>query len=286
MEKTRDRVQWQQIDRSENDNRTQARGTKIATGTTSADGWATIPAKRQVARMKMRVGQNDGPLPFEAITSFDEPIICFVHELARQRATTVTDVFRRTGQRKERGFKNRRTSRAFFATKRRLLRTRVTITGILCNSFYEIRKSGQLSLDKENQEGGASNLLFHGETQPTQRTQAASEKNDRQQLRPVQHETDDTDRPANTSPRFHALGQRGLRRKRNRTQQAGKEGERQQSRSVQREVTDADEPTNTSPRFHALGQRGLRRKRNRTQRRRGGEKVTMPVEEPRTATTL
>ena len=61
-EETRDRVNQQQIDRSRISNRTRARGTEIAAGTTSADGWATIPAKRQVARMKMRVGQNDGPL--------------------------------------------------------------------------------------------------------------------------------------------------------------------------------------------------------------------------------
>jgi hypothetical protein len=100
-EKTRDRVKWQQIDRSENDNWMRARGTEIAAGTTSADGWATIPAKRQVATMKMRVVQNGGPLPSEAITSFDEPIIYFkfVHELARQRAITVADVLRRAGQR-------------------------------------------------------------------------------------------------------------------------------------------------------------------------------------------
>ena len=76
-EKTRDRANQQQIDRSENKNRTQARGTEIAAGTTSADGWATIPAKRQVATMKMRVGQNGGPLPSEAITSFGgKNVVC------------------------------------------------------------------------------------------------------------------------------------------------------------------------------------------------------------------
>ena len=132
-EEMRDRVNQQQTDRSRISNRTRARGTEIAAGTTSADGWTTFLAKRQVAAIEMRVGQNGGPLPSEAITSFDEPIVYFVHVPARQRATTVADVLRRTGQRKERGFKNRRTPRAFCATKRRLLRTRVTITGIFCN---------------------------------------------------------------------------------------------------------------------------------------------------------
>ena len=74
-EKTRDRVKGLQPGRSENDNRTRARGTKIAAGTTSADGWATLCAKRQVAVIEMRAGQNGGPLPFEAIIELGEPIV-------------------------------------------------------------------------------------------------------------------------------------------------------------------------------------------------------------------
>ena len=108
-EETRDRVNQQQIDRSRISNRTRARGTEIAAGTTSADGWTTFPAKRQVAAIEMRVGQNGGPLPFEAIIDFDEPIVYFLHGPSR---------------------------RAFFATKPGLRRTRVTIPGVFCNSFY------------------------------------------------------------------------------------------------------------------------------------------------------
>ena len=57
-EKTREQVKWQQIVRSENDNRTGARERKITTGMASADGWTKFPAKRQVAAIEMRVGQN------------------------------------------------------------------------------------------------------------------------------------------------------------------------------------------------------------------------------------
>ena len=111
-EETRDRVNQQQIDRSRISNRTRARGTEIAAGTTSADGWTTFPAKRQVAAIEMRVGQNGGPLPFEAIIDFGEPIVYFVHFLRGP------------------------SRRAFFATKPGLRRTRVTIPGVFCNSFY------------------------------------------------------------------------------------------------------------------------------------------------------
>jgi hypothetical protein len=41
----------------------------MAVGTTSAEGWTTLPAERQVAAIEMPVGQSCGPLPFEA--SFD-----------------------------------------------------------------------------------------------------------------------------------------------------------------------------------------------------------------------
>ena len=73
----RDRINQQQINRSRNSNRTQACGTEIEAGTASAYGWTTFPAERQVTAIEMRVGQNGGPLPFEAIIDFGEPIVYF-----------------------------------------------------------------------------------------------------------------------------------------------------------------------------------------------------------------
>ena len=55
-EETRDRVNQQQIDRSRISNRTRARGTEIAAGTTSADGWTTLLAKRQTGRSNRDAG--------------------------------------------------------------------------------------------------------------------------------------------------------------------------------------------------------------------------------------
>jgi len=135
-EETRDRVNQQQIDRSENSNRTRARGTEIAAGTTSAEGWTTFPAERQVAAIEMRVGQNGGPLPFEAIIDFGEPIVYFLQEVVTELTATVRDAFGPNPQHGGVHFCNRRTSRAFFATTPGLLRTRVTIPGVSCNSFY------------------------------------------------------------------------------------------------------------------------------------------------------
>jgi hypothetical protein len=80
-EEKRDRVNQQQIDRSGISNRTRARGTEIEAGTTSAYGWTAFPAERQGAAIEMRVGQNGGPLPFEAITDFGEPIVYFLYFL-------------------------------------------------------------------------------------------------------------------------------------------------------------------------------------------------------------
>jgi hypothetical protein len=51
-------------------------------GTASAYGWTTFPAERQVAAIKMRVGQNGGPLPFEAIIEFGEPIVYIIFKKA------------------------------------------------------------------------------------------------------------------------------------------------------------------------------------------------------------
>ena len=142
-EETRDRVNQQQIDRSRISNRTRARGTEIAAGTTSADRRTTFPAKRQVAASEMRVGQNGGPLPFEASFDFGEPIVYFL------------------------SFLHGPSGRAFFATKPGLLRTkrwirmpRGKLKGVFCNKVYVIRKFWNNFLDKENQEGGAKNLVL------------------------------------------------------------------------------------------------------------------------------
>ena len=135
-EETKDRVNQQQIGRSRIRNRTRPRGIEIATGTTSADGWTTFPAKRQVAASELRVGQNGGPLPFEASFDFGEPIVYFLHLLRGP------------------------SRRAFFATKPGLLRTKRwirrlqgKIKGVFCNKVYVILKSRNISLDKENREG-------------------------------------------------------------------------------------------------------------------------------------
>ena len=135
-EKTREQMKWQQIVRSENDNRTGARERKITTGMASADGWTTFPAKRQVAAIEMRVGQNGGPLPSEAIIDLGAPIINNLPEVATKLTATVRDASALKSQHESVQFRNRRTLRAFFATKRRLLRTRIPTSGVFCNSFY------------------------------------------------------------------------------------------------------------------------------------------------------
>ena len=135
-EETRDRVNQQQIDRSRISNRTRARGTEIAAGPTSADGWTTFPAKRQVAAIEMRVGQSGGPLPSEAIIDLGAPIINNLPEVATKLTATVRDASALKSQHESVQFRNRRTLRAFFATKRRLLRTRIPTSGVFCNGFY------------------------------------------------------------------------------------------------------------------------------------------------------
>ena len=135
-EKTREQVKWQQIVRSENDNRTGARERKMTTGMASADGWTTFPAKRQVAAIEMRVGQNGGPLQSEAIIDLGAPIINNLPEVATKLTATVRDASALKSQHESVQFRNRRTLRAFFATKRRLLRTRIPTSGVFCNGFY------------------------------------------------------------------------------------------------------------------------------------------------------
>ena len=112
-EKTRERVKWQQIVRSENDNRTGARGRKVTTGMASADGWTTFPAKRQVAAIEMRVGQNGGPLPSEAIIDLGAPIINNLPEVATKLTATVRDASALKSQHESVQFRNRRTLRRF-----------------------------------------------------------------------------------------------------------------------------------------------------------------------------
>jgi hypothetical protein len=118
-EEKRDRINQQQIDRSRNSNWTQAGGTEITVGTPSAYGWTAFPAERQGAAIEMRVGQNGGPLPFEAITDFGEPIVYFLYFLH--------------GLQEGRFLQHRR---AFFATKPGLRRMSVAIRGVSCNIFY------------------------------------------------------------------------------------------------------------------------------------------------------
>jgi hypothetical protein len=124
------------MDRSENRNWTRARGTEITAGMASEDEWTTFFAKRRVAAIEMRVGQNDGPLPFEAIIEIGEPIIGILQEVVTELTATVRDAFGPNPQHGGVHFCNRRTSRAFFATTPGLRRTRVTISGGSCNNFY------------------------------------------------------------------------------------------------------------------------------------------------------
>jgi hypothetical protein len=146
-EEKRDRINQQQIDRSRNSNWTQAGGTEITVGTTSAYGWTTFPAEKQVAAIEMRAGQNDGPLPFEASFEFGDTII----------------------------------NRALATAKRWIRRLRGKRKGVFCNKVHVIWKSRNNFLDqeiifldqeiifldqeiiflcKENQGGGANNLVF------------------------------------------------------------------------------------------------------------------------------
>ena len=141
---TRDRVKRQQTDRSKNDNRTRAHRTVIMVGATSADGWAASPAKKQVAAIKRRAGQNVGPLPFEAIIESCEPII----------------------NRKE-------------TAKRWIRRTRDTIPSTSCNRVYVIPKSRKPFLDKQNQDGGANNLVFEFRGNQTDAQDQSGRRNER-----------------------------------------------------------------------------------------------------------
>ena len=70
----------------------------------------------------MRVGQNGGPLPSEAIIDLGAPIINNVQEIGTKLTATVRDASALKSQHESVHFRNRRTLRAFFATKRRLRR--------------------------------------------------------------------------------------------------------------------------------------------------------------------
>ena len=167
-EKTREQVKWQQIVRSENDNRTGARERKITTGMASADGWTTFPAKRQVAAIEMRVGQNGGPLPSEAIIDLGAPIINNLPEVATKLTATVRDASALKSQHESVQFRNRRTLRAFFATKRRLLRTRIPTSGVFCNSFTQMRRRTRWGCGAERSCGWDGQCATRIEANPTE----------------------------------------------------------------------------------------------------------------------
>jgi hypothetical protein len=172
-EEKRDRINQQQIDRSRNSNRTQACGTEITAGTASAYGWTTFPAERQVAAIKMRVGQNGGPLPFEASFEFGEPFVYFLYFLH--------------GLQEGRFLQQRR---AFIATKLGLRRTRVTIPGVSCNSLHakghgggggrDVRRCREglrlgRAVRREDEVKPASALLFRAERLGAEEAQVEAE---------------------------------------------------------------------------------------------------------------
>ncbi len=72
------------------------------------------------------------PIKFESLG----PIVNNLRGVVTKLPATVRDAFALNWQHCGAQFCNRRTSRAFFATKRRLLRTRIRISGVFCNSCY------------------------------------------------------------------------------------------------------------------------------------------------------
>ena len=110
----------------------------------SADGWTTFPAERQGAMIEMRAGQRGGPLPFEASFDSGERII-------NTKGTA----------------------------KRWIRRTRDVNSGVFCNRVYVTPKSWKLFLDKENQEGGANNLVFEFRGNQTDAPDERARRNER-----------------------------------------------------------------------------------------------------------
>ena len=88
-----DQAGRRQTDRSRNRNWTRARGTEITAGMASEDEWTTFFARRQVAAIEIRVGQNGGPLPFEASFESSRPIVNNLRGVVTKLPATVRDVF-------------------------------------------------------------------------------------------------------------------------------------------------------------------------------------------------
>jgi hypothetical protein len=128
-----DQVGRRQTDRSRNRKRTRARGTEITAGMASEDEWTTFFARRQVAAIEMRVGQNGGPLPFEASFESLRPIVNNLRGVVTKLLATVRDAFALNWQHCGPQFCNRRTSKRF------LQQNGVYsghVSGVFCNSCY------------------------------------------------------------------------------------------------------------------------------------------------------
>ena len=97
-EEMEDQLGRRQTDRSRNRKRTRARGTEITAGMASEDEWTTFFARRQVAAIEMRVGQNGGPLPFEASFESLRPIVNNLRGVVTKLLATVRDAFARNWQ--------------------------------------------------------------------------------------------------------------------------------------------------------------------------------------------
>ena len=94
---------------------------------------------------------------FQAFFESLGPIVNNLQEVVTKLLATVRDAFALNWQHCGPQFCNRRTSGAIFATKRRLLRTRIIISGVFCNSFYA---------DGDESEQGAIEGLCKVWTQP------------------------------------------------------------------------------------------------------------------------
>ena len=126
----------QEIDQKPGGGTRRERQEKLATGMVLPDGWAIIPANWQGAACVVRTGHFDGPPAFQASFESLGPIVNNLQEVVTKLLATGRDAFALNWQHCGPQFCNRRTSVASFATKRRLLRTRIIISGVFCNSFY------------------------------------------------------------------------------------------------------------------------------------------------------
>jgi hypothetical protein len=147
----------QEIDQKPGGGTRRERQEKLATGMVLPDGWAIIPANRQVAAYVVRTGHFGGPPAFQAFFESLGPIVNNLQEVVTKLLATVRDAFALNWQQCGPQFCNRRTLGAIFATKRRLLRTRIIISGVFCNSFYA---------DGDESEQDAIEKLCSGWTQP------------------------------------------------------------------------------------------------------------------------